>query len=403
MGTEFILFTSVFRDIAKHLCQVIYSLILHQNSVLKLCTKYGLYPSIKSGGYGTAGWSINGDIVIDLSKLDDITIEEPLPDGGYVGLKNMQSQGSKGKEKVSGNISDVKNAVENKTLGPITQTPGLSQANTASGTGKRRRSPDIVDNALPTNPLVAKFLSQTYPFRDDLPAPSVRRRLDISWPVLGSLSNPGDQINAASETNNSVSEKPEDDSIANSHDVLREPNIQEEKVEHQSDDVTDTHNLESRDREFVPSSDRAEILETNPAVSVLSELPVVSLNTTSAASTDSQTGALTEAYTHAESRQTSFRIRSEDPFGYLSSGPDLSTSAIQSSYGQQSFYQGPTQLFDVGSTNAFTLGSSSRPLYGSQNTSLSGHALGASSPASSFMSSVRKSQIYLLYPFDRQY
>lgn len=56
--------------------------------VLKICVKNNISPSIRAGGYGTAGWAVNGDIVIDLSEINDIQIEEPSPSGSFTSLKD---------------------------------------------------------------------------------------------------------------------------------------------------------------------------------------------------------------------------------------------------------------------------------------------------------------------------
>ncbi|EJT97046.1 hypothetical protein DACRYDRAFT_102705 [Dacryopinax primogenitus] len=56
------------------------------------CKKHGLYPSAKAGGYGTHGWSVAGDVVIDLGGMRDmhfatdrITIREWEKDGKLKG------------------------------------------------------------------------------------------------------------------------------------------------------------------------------------------------------------------------------------------------------------------------------------------------------------------------------
>ena len=46
-------------------------------SIVKFWASHKLAVSVKSGGYGTAGWAINGDVIIDLKLLDDVEIEEP--------------------------------------------------------------------------------------------------------------------------------------------------------------------------------------------------------------------------------------------------------------------------------------------------------------------------------------
>ncbi|KAF9486078.1 hypothetical protein BDN70DRAFT_870593 [Pholiota conissans] len=124
------------------------------SKIVLFCTKHSLSPSVKAGGYGTAGWAIGGDIIIDLSKLVEVDIEVPKADGSFTSLRDVASANSKGKTAVP---------------------------NAASSSSKRRREEDTnlrqYDNASQT---VAAFLrgptlSDTQP---DGPSPSVRRRLD---------------------------------------------------------------------------------------------------------------------------------------------------------------------------------------------------------------------------------
>ena len=55
-------------------------------------------PSVKAGGYGTAGWAIGGDIIIDVSKLIEVDIEAPKEDGSFTSLRDVASASSKGKK-----------------------------------------------------------------------------------------------------------------------------------------------------------------------------------------------------------------------------------------------------------------------------------------------------------------
>jgi hypothetical protein len=57
-----------------------------------------LSPSVKAGGYGTAGWSIGGDIIIDVSKLIEVDIEVPKDDGSFTSLRDVAPANSKGKK-----------------------------------------------------------------------------------------------------------------------------------------------------------------------------------------------------------------------------------------------------------------------------------------------------------------
>ncbi|KAI0029943.1 hypothetical protein K488DRAFT_12332, partial [Vararia minispora EC-137] len=74
------------------------------SKVVLFCRKHGLSPSVKAGGFGTHGSAINGQIIIDLSRLTDIDIEAPLPntDGlGYTPLSEMVPSHAKGKGKAA--------------------------------------------------------------------------------------------------------------------------------------------------------------------------------------------------------------------------------------------------------------------------------------------------------------
>ena len=56
---------------------------------------------MKAGGYGTGGWAVNGDIVIELSGMHDIDIEPPQPgSGGYTSLRDTAQSVHKGKARV---------------------------------------------------------------------------------------------------------------------------------------------------------------------------------------------------------------------------------------------------------------------------------------------------------------
>lgn len=112
-------------------------------------------PSVKAGGYGTAGWSICGDIIIDVSKLVEVDIEIPKEDGSFTSLRDVAPANSKGKK---------------------------SQTSSGTNPGKRRREEDanlrIYDSA---SHAVASFLrGPSLPASDtvDGPSPSVKRRLE---------------------------------------------------------------------------------------------------------------------------------------------------------------------------------------------------------------------------------
>jgi hypothetical protein len=66
--------------------------------IVKFCNEKGLALSVKAGGYGTAGWAINGDIIIDLSSIDDLHIERPDEGRSYTSLRDMPYSKGKGKQ-----------------------------------------------------------------------------------------------------------------------------------------------------------------------------------------------------------------------------------------------------------------------------------------------------------------
>ncbi|KJA28830.1 hypothetical protein HYPSUDRAFT_176759 [Hypholoma sublateritium FD-334 SS-4] len=121
------------------------------SKIVLFCGKHSLSPSVKAGGYGTAGWAIGGDIIIDLSKLVEIDIEVPKDDGSFTSLRDVASANSKGK-----------------------MTLKISPANSS----KRRREEDInLRHYDAASYAVASFLRGP-PLSTDGPPPNFRRRLD---------------------------------------------------------------------------------------------------------------------------------------------------------------------------------------------------------------------------------
>ena len=80
----------------------------HVLRAIVFCIKHGLSPSVKAGGYGTGGWAINGDVVIDLSKIQDIDIEPPQQGGGgYTSLRDTTLTINKGKARGGEPVPDL--------------------------------------------------------------------------------------------------------------------------------------------------------------------------------------------------------------------------------------------------------------------------------------------------------
>ncbi|KAN0081650.1 hypothetical protein V8E55_009274 [Tylopilus felleus] len=71
------------------------------------CQKHRLSISIKAGGYGTAGWAVAGDIIVDLSGIVQADIESPKPDGSFTSIRDMPPPGIKGKERVPPDTSGI--------------------------------------------------------------------------------------------------------------------------------------------------------------------------------------------------------------------------------------------------------------------------------------------------------
>src|SRR5882762_580012 len=136
--------------------------------IILFCTEHSLSPSIKAGGYGTAGWAINGDVVVDLSYLQEIDIEPPHPGGGYTSIRDMAPLGSKGKGRAGapvlgtpsqGSIVGMKRQreeeIEAKCMGIPTSTRAYDSASVAvasflhgpplpaDGSGEAARGPPI--------------------------------------------------------------------------------------------------------------------------------------------------------------------------------------------------------------------------------------------------------------------
>ncbi|KAF9443992.1 hypothetical protein P691DRAFT_839285 [Macrolepiota fuliginosa MF-IS2] len=159
------------------------------SKVILFCNKHSISLSVKAGGYGTGGWAIGGDIILDLSKLVEVDIETPQEDGSFTSLKDVAAANSKGKKPVG---------------------------NSATNTGKRRREEDAeLRHYDAASRAVASFLRG--PLLSELleagPPPSVRRRVDpppapalsasssgggVSLPSAGSASSETASTNAMS-------------------------------------------------------------------------------------------------------------------------------------------------------------------------------------------------------------
>jgi hypothetical protein len=72
--------------------------------VIKFCARHSLSLSVKAGGYGTDGQSVQGDVILDVSLINDINVEEMNADGGFTSIKDMPSSRNAGKENEVDNV-----------------------------------------------------------------------------------------------------------------------------------------------------------------------------------------------------------------------------------------------------------------------------------------------------------
>lgn len=76
------------------------------SNVILFCRKHDLSLSVKAGGYGTAGWAVCGDIIMDLLRFNQVEIEAPTASGGFTSIQDMPPAGSTGKDKVAPLVTD---------------------------------------------------------------------------------------------------------------------------------------------------------------------------------------------------------------------------------------------------------------------------------------------------------
>ncbi|KAJ8509300.1 hypothetical protein ONZ45_g8515 [Pleurotus djamor] len=151
------------------------------SKIVIFCGEHGLSPSIKAGGYGTAGWAVGGDLIIDLHLLSELDIEQPNEDNSYTSLRDMTPVNSKGKHVTN---------------------PGASRS------GKRRREEDAeLRNYDSASKTVAGYLrspSLDPLFDSDASHPHTRRRVEET-PDTISRTGSGESTDSTSSTATSTS------------------------------------------------------------------------------------------------------------------------------------------------------------------------------------------------------
>lgn len=150
-------------------------------SVVLFCRKHALSLSVKAGGYGTAGWAVGGNIIMNLNRITQIEIEVPSEDGGFVSIRDMLLSGGKGKD----------------SAGPLVTDRNWS--------GKRRREHDakLRDYSSASNS-VEDFLHPDEEVLPEASRPNNRRRTGSPFPFAGrsilpqlSMNFPGADMNSA--------------------------------------------------------------------------------------------------------------------------------------------------------------------------------------------------------------
>ncbi|TFY51218.1 hypothetical protein EVJ58_g10680, partial [Rhodofomes roseus] len=114
------------------------------SAIVLFCRKHGLSPSVKAGGYATAGWSVAGDLIVDLGMMRECDIEPPVADaeGGkdWTQLADMLPLGSKGKGRAR--PSGKKEEVAGKVPPETSTVPAHEAEQPAIAAGTKRRRGD---------------------------------------------------------------------------------------------------------------------------------------------------------------------------------------------------------------------------------------------------------------------
>ncbi|KAK0532889.1 hypothetical protein OC835_003182 [Tilletia horrida] len=157
-------------------------------AILKFCNAHGLSPSIKSGGYATAGWSVQGDVVVDLSRMNAIDVLRPQD--YYADKKRQREMQRQQQEQQQRNRrADALNTGNGKTRDGSDTVLSTSATRTGSippplGTARTRKA----DEAFAPNPTSDDAYGPADPLADL--EPESRKRLSptsiLSAPPLPS-------------------------------------------------------------------------------------------------------------------------------------------------------------------------------------------------------------------------
>lgn len=178
--------------------------------VVLVCVKHSLSPSVKAGGYGTAGWAVGGDIIIDVHKLIEVDIEIPKEDGSFTSLRDVAAACSKGKDPVEPSRPDSQHRrVEDSSS--LRQYDSASQAVASFLHG----SLSLSSTEVPLHTQLSPLITSTPAFGSASGFSPSSGNLNASSPFSfsGSLSR---QLSQGSATNSTLSDPASGGSISRS-------------------------------------------------------------------------------------------------------------------------------------------------------------------------------------------
>ena len=119
------------------------------STIILFCRKHGLSPSVKAGGYATAGWSIAGNLIIDLGMMRECDIEPPVEDAedskDWTRLADMLPPGSKGKGRARQPAKEGGVACETPVPVETSTLPAEEARDSVVAAGVKRRREDSAE------------------------------------------------------------------------------------------------------------------------------------------------------------------------------------------------------------------------------------------------------------------
>lgn len=278
----------------KPLSQILVSPLDAQDvsAIVRFCVKHNLSPSIKAGGYAIAGWSVAGDVVIDLSMMREIDIEPPIPaDDGHTwtSLKDMPRANSEG--------ITVSGVAQSATSNPTTQPMQID-------------SP-LVEGATP--------VTSTKRRREDTPPPEAEGSQPSSTSIPGQvLSRPGDDAHLRSY----------DAASTSVGSFLRGPPLPRVEGETPRQPPTNRPRLHSPEPQQpdVPQIQNRQI-STESTTSGTDSVSSSSIGRSSATTNSSPSNTPLEGPSSSSNKTNSYSSNA-DPFGYI---PGMSSSSSATS------------------------------------------------------------------------